>query len=631
MTRTPPSALRPVFAAFLALSACETATPVSTVEEADPLVRLSPRTGGLGMTVTLRLRGVNTQWTEGSVSVDLGPDILVAGVTVLGPNTATADVSIPEVATLGYRDVAVSFPGVAGATQHFILEDDDGFLVEPGGIAIAPDRARLGETLQVDVVGYNTIFQDGSTWADLGEGVYVNWVAVQDQTHATVSVSVDQRADPGWHDMVMFNGPTGYTLMDGFFIDRSSVAIEIDPDHGNQGEVLPFVVIGHNTHFEETGSEGAIGERQTFIDLSSSICVNEYWPDCQDPVEPGGPVSVNSPSAVSGDMRISNGAEPGFYDVRALTVERQDLDEDGVAEPGEWVILEEIILHDGFEVRPVPIDCNDNPGVGFGFSVSRDINNETCEVAERVSAYAVFYTPLDPPCGNPPMDPVFPYDIDYIRLPPGGADCPATPTCDAGPYVYLESEQNVITLARQINPYTGEISYGPEQPLTLDDYKFGYVAYDLRAEGSDDPTQIPAFTAEDVLYTLPSDFELLEPFPCQNFTHDPNEDMQVYWTPAQTYDVAGLTLAYQTADEEGQAWMLITIPWDDGDHLWAKENFQQLPEGGGYFVLAAGVGEPKWFLDFGNGPVGLENQGDSGLSWRGFMLLRSAETEEEGQ
>ena len=53
------------------------------------------------------------------------------------------------------------------------------------------------------------------------------------------------------------------------------------------------------------------------------------------------------------------------------------------------------------------------------------------------------------------------------------------------------------------------------------------------------------------------------------------------------------------------------------------------PEGGGYFSFGAGVGEPKWFLDFGDGPVGLENQGRSGLSYRGFMLVRPDEEAEE--
>ena len=73
-------------------------------------------------------------------------------------------------------------------------------------------------------------------------------------------------------------------------------------------------------------------------------------------------------------------------------------------------------------------------------------------------------------------------------------------------------------------------------------------------------------------------------------------------------------------------WQLQTIPWDDGEHLWPSELFQPpFPEGGGYFSLGAGVSEPKWFLDFGEGPVGLENQGRSGLSYRGFMLTRSPE------
>ena len=611
------------------LGGCPEAEPVGTITTADPLVRLSPSVGGRGMNITLQLRGVNTQWAEGEISIDLGSDILIAGVTVEGPNFATVDIAIDDNAVLGFRPVTIEFFAGEGddrVLKTFTMQGDEGFLVEPGGIAITPDRARLGETLQVKVEGFNTVFQDGSTWADFGEGIYVNWVLVEDATHATVSVSVDQRADPGLHDVVLFNGPVGYTLMDGFFVDRSSIAIEIDPAHGNQGEVLPFVVSGFNTHFSSTGNS------DTLVDMSTSICVNEFYPDCQDTVEPGGVMTVLSPTNAQGTMRISNGAAPGLYDVRAYTIDRVDLNENMLVEAGEFVITEEVILHEGFEVRPVPIDCNDLPGVSFGLSVSRDIDNDSCAINEGVSAYAVFYTPLDPPCGSPPGPPVFPYDLNYqINPPSGGADCPTTPTCDAGEFVYLESEESTITLARVQNAFTGEIGYYPEQALTLEDYPFGYVDFDLRAEGSDDPTQIPAFTAEDVLYTLPSDFELLSPELCQNFTHDPADDLSVQWTPANTYDVAGLSMSYSTSDTQNPpvAWQLITIPWDDGEHTWESSMFQApFPEGGGYFSLGAGVGEPKWFLDFGDGPVGLENQGSSGLSYRGFMLVRSADAEE---
>lgn len=614
---------------LLVLGGCPS-EPEVTLSTADPLVRLSPSVGGRGMNLTLQLRGVNTQWAEGEVSIDLGEDIQIAGVTVAGPNFATADIAIDSNAVLGFRPVTIEF--LAGeeddrVQKTFVLEGDEGFLVEPGGIAITPDRARLGETLQVAVEGFNTVFQDGSTWADFGEGIYVNWLLVEDETHATVSISVDQRADPGLHDVVVFNGPVGYTLMDGFFVDRSSIAIEIDPSHGNQGEVLPFVVSGFNTHFDGSGNH------DTLVDMSTSICVNEFYPECQDTVEPGGVMTVLSPTNAQGTMRISNGAAPGLYDVRAYTVERVDLDENMLITEGEFIIKEEVILHEGFEVRPVPIDCNDVPGVSFGFSVSRDIDNDSCGVNESVSAYAVFYTPLDPPCGNPPGPPVFPYDINYTLNPPSGnADCPTTPTCDAGDFVYLESDFNTITLAKVQNAFTGEIGYYPQEPLTLEDYPFGYVDYDLRAEGSDDPTQIPAFTAEDVLFTLPSDFELLAPVLCQNFTHDPNDELEVLWTPANTYDVAGLSMSYSSSDQQDppQAWQILTLPWDDGEHLWPETRFAPpFPEGGGYFSLAAGVGEPKWFLDFGNGPVGLENQGRSGLSWRGFMLLQSGAEEGE--
>jgi hypothetical protein len=593
--------------------------------EAAPVVRLSPGVGGLGMSIQLELRGTNTQWVEGQVSIDLGLDILVAGVTVVGPNHATADIQILETATLGFRDVSISYTGAEGQPLTTVLEGDDGFLVEPGGIQITPNRARLGETLQVEVLGFNTILQDGSTWADFGDGIFVNWMVVHSPTTATVSISIDQRADPGDHDVVVFNGPTGYTLMDGFFVDRSSVCIEIDPAHGNQGEVLPFVVQGCDTHFS------ASGNKDTLIDMGTSICVNEYWPDCQDTVEPGGVVDVLTTTQAQGTMRISNGAMPGLYDVRAYTVEREDFDESGTLDPGEFTILEEVILHEGFEVREVPVNCIDNPGVSFGFSVSRNIDNDTCGIQESVGASAVFFTPLDPPCGSPPMDPVFPFDINYIRNPPAGnPDCPSPRTCDAGPYVYLVSDQNTVTLARDINSFTGEIRYAPTAALSIDDYKFGYVGYDLVIEGSDDPTQIPAYTQPQALFTLPSDFDLIEPTLCENYTHNPDEDLNVLWTPAQTYDVAGLSMSYSTSDAEGNPWMVITIPWDDGEHPWESSNFSQLPEGGGYFSIGAGVGEPKWFFDFGNGAVGVENQGGSGLSYRGFMSLRRPEEGADG-
>jgi hypothetical protein len=603
------------------------ATGGGTVQPAAPIVRVSPRVGGRGMDMDVRLRGVNTQWQEGDVSFELGGDVIVNSVIVEGPNFATANISIDDNAMLGYRAMTVRYPSADGTILEHTTAGDEGFLVQTGGVLISPDTVRLGETVSIDIEGFNTNFQDGTTWVDFGEGVFVNWVEVDDDTHATASVSIDQRAIPGLHDVTVFNGPDGWTLMDGLFIDRSAIAIEIDPDNGNQGESLFFTIRGRNTHWVDSGA------RQTMLDLGTSICVEEFWPDCQDTVRPGGPVDVNSPTQAGGRMDISNGAIPGFYDVRVYVMEEQDFDGNFLIEPDEYVILEEVILHDGFEVREVPVDCNDTPGVSFGFNISRQFNNDNCTVQESVSASAIFYTPLDPPCGAPGPMPPAPYDVNGILPLPGAADCPSPRTCDAGPFVYLEGNVNTITLVRQENSFTGDIFYVPDRALTLDDYPFSQeyeqdlgerVHYDLVADpGSDDPSQIPAFRASDVLFTLPSDFELLSPILCENYTHVTDTDLPLRWTPASTYDVAGLSASITTTDADGNAFQLIVFPWDDGAFDWDGDVLSGLPPGGGTFSFGAGVGQPKWFLDFGQGPVGLENQGRSGLGYGGIITLQA--------
>ena len=637
MNRTPFALLASVVLSLPLLAGCPSEPvnpdPGPVVSAAAPIVRVSPRVGGRGMDMDVRLRGVNTQWESGDVSFELGGDILVNSVVVEGPNHALANISIDENAMLGFRAMTVSFPDADGNLLEHTMDSDEGFLVQTGGVLITPDTVRLGETLTIEIAGFNTNFQDGLTWADFGEGVFVNWVEVEDGVTARASISVDQRAVPGLHDVTVFNGPDGWTLMDGLFIDRSAIAIEIDPAVGNQGESLYFTLQGLNTHW--TTADG----KQTMLDLGTSICVEEFWPDCQDTVRPGGPIAVNGPTLGTGRMDISNGAIPGLYDVRAYVMEEQDFDGNFIIDADEYVILEEVILHDGFEVREVPIDCGDMPGVSFGFNIGRQFNNDTCEVGESVSASAIFYTPLDPPCGAPGPMPPPAFDVNGILPLPQPADCPSPRTCDAGPFVYLESQVNTITLVRQENSFTGDIFYVPDRALTLDDYPFSRdhegdlgerVVYDLVAEpGSDDPTQIPAFRAEDVLYTLPSDFELTEPLLCENYTHVTDTDLPLRWTPAETYDVAGLSASITTTDPEGNAFQLIVFPWDDGAFDWDGDTLSALPPGGGNFSFGAGVAQPKWFLDFGEGPVGLENQGRSGLGYSGIITLQAPPEEEE--
>ena len=72
MTRSILTVLRVVGMAIslAVLVGCPT-EPEVTIATADPLVRMSPSVGGRGMNLTLLLRGVNTQWQQGEVSIDV--------------------------------------------------------------------------------------------------------------------------------------------------------------------------------------------------------------------------------------------------------------------------------------------------------------------------------------------------------------------------------------------------------------------------------------------------------------------------------------------------------------------------------------------------------------------------------
>ncbi len=561
------------------------------VEVNEPVVRLSPPAGGLGMTVEVELRGTNTEWDVTAPEPLMGEGITVGEVQVEGRTLAYFDATIDMMAALGKRDVTV----ISGDHELLI---EDGFMVQTGGIAIEPSRARLGESLDVVVTGYNTTFQDGYTQASFGEGIWVDAVEVLDEASAIARISIDPDAAPGDRDVTMFNGSTAWTLFDGFLVDRSAVTVAFDPDQAYQGDEVDFTIRGTNTAFVE-------GE--TFLDMGDDIIVDF--------------LTVIGPTDAFGRMTLSNAAVVGLRDV--------DVETSG----------ELLIVHDGFEVLPTAPDVT-NALVSYTVSVSRSVDNNSCGIGEGYSTYILFYEPLDQPCGeSPPPTMVFPYDINYNYPVWSGddSDCPFPNTFDAGEHVYLDSTDGThsLTYDRDVDPFSGITGYYLDHSMTLADYHFDRH-YTMRADGSDDPDQIPAFdTAVDetpgadpggvILHTIPMDYDLLAPTLCNNYTHDPDEDLVIQWTMAMTYDVAGLSIVLQTQSAENpeEAYYNIVLPWDDGEWTWTPDELQYLPEGNGYLVFGDSAAQPTWQLPFSAiGPSSAP--GSSGISTMGFMILSSS-------
>ncbi len=562
----------------------------------EAVVRLSPRSGGVGTMLEVELRGTNTDWDTSAPEINLGQGIVVENIQVEGDTLAYADATIAIDAPLGKRDVEVGF----GDRSYDII---DGFIVQTGAIEIQPNRARLGESLDVEITGYNTTFQDGYTQASFGEGIWIDSVEVQTEASAVVRISIDPASAPGERDVTVFNGSTAWTLFEGFLVDRSAVTVVFEPPQAYQGDEVDFTLYGTNSAFIN-------GE--TTLDMGDDIVLDF--------------LNVIDASNAFGRITVSNAAELGLRDVAVLTGE------------------ELLVVHDGFEVLETPPEVK-NALVSYGINVTRTVDNNNCGVEASYSTSMVFYEPLDPPCGtSPPPTMVFPFDINY-NYPVwsgGDDDCPFPNTFDAGEHTYLDSNDGThsLTYDRVVDPYSGIIAYYLDHTMTLDDYHFDRH-YTMRADGSDDPDQVPAFdTRYDytpgsdpggvILHTIPVDYDLLAPELCNNYTHSPADPLVVEWTMAQTYDVAGLSIVLQVQDSEDpdNALYNIVLPWDDGEWTWEPDALEMLPEGNGYLVFGDSAAQPTWGLPFSD-IFPSSPMGSSGITTMGFMILNSSAGEEE--
>jgi hypothetical protein len=524
--------------------------------EAASSYTLTPPEGGLGQSLRVLIQADRSAFTYGATEVDFGEGVAVNAVTVDDGWTAVADITIEPDAEEGERLVSLVSDGRT-------LTEDLPFRVRSDSFTISPDNGKMGETLEVQLVGNNTQWEAGRTWLDLGDDVEVTSLTVLSETiiEATVAISAD--ADPGWRDIWTEDGSHVVTLYDGFLVDRVALAAEWDPGSVVQGQTVEFSVFGRDTNFIDGQTEirffdGSYEMDDIVVDSVTVLDAENLW----------------------GRATVSNAAEIGYRDVLVTT------GEEGVTIPDAFMV----------EAGAVSLD---EVAVSLVFNVVRGVDNSTGNVNQSVNASCIFYIPLDPACPQSAeaaacsdgVDNDYdgytdcydtdcerdlacaasgpqPYDSTVVTesLITGGDphDCPVPTTVSAGDYVWLESEANVVTLTQNIDSSTGMIYYAPETPLTMDDYVTGQW-YDLHLQG--DPDGLPEEIIERVQPTVPADWELLTPALWNNYTHDRDEYFYFTWTPAQTYPDAIFAASIGGVIEAtGNPGSVANIPWDDGAH-----------------------------------------------------------------
>lgn len=557
-----------------------------------------------------------------------------------------------------------------GDTPDDLDEDETGV----ARFTLSPNIAGRGQALTVQVASNRSRFKFGASNIDLGDGINVLSVTVEDGYALFADITIDPDAELGSRDAVIDIDGTTTELNDVFTVINDSI-VTVEPGNGKMGEVLDVAIAG-------SGTEWSSG--YTWAGFGKGIEVMEF--------------SVLTPTLATATLAIRNDARPGPRDVTVesgqdvvalydgFTVDRAviacefvpgegfqgdtidftitcvdtawtagptrvEFWDDGGRNPdiaiSELQVIdgenmygrmrvsnaaiigmrdvyitngdEAVLLPDAFNVNDAPSSL-DNVAISLGFDVRRAIDNGSCELGEQVTAFAAFVVPLDPPCGSPPPpgSGPMPYDLNGVfPVPPEAEpeDCPNPETVSAGDYVWFESPVNVVTLEKDVIASTGQIVYRGID-LTLDDYGFNQY-YDLHTQG--DPEGIPEVILEGVQPTVPADYYILSPEICRDFVHDRSEDFDYTWTPAQTYpnaifstQISGVLVA------NGEGGFAGSIPWDDGEHSYKPGELTQLEATPVSFSATSFIEGPYFGFPFSTIQ---SNKSDSALSTSAQMTL----------
>jgi len=544
--------------------ACDDESLIETAEETSQLTfSIDPPEGALGTSMRVTASASRSGFSLDDTQVDFGAGVTLESVTVVDGWTAFADIEIAADAETGRRDVTLAIDG----TEHVLAK---AFRVNASTFTVSPENARIGETVDVEIVGTNTEWLGGRTWVNFGDGIDILELTVLSGTLMEARIAVRSDAHPGSRDVFSEDGPKVVTAYDAFTVDRVGLAATWDPPIAEQGTQVEYTVVGRDTNFTEDITDitflTADGREvlDIVVDNTNVIDAQNMW----------------------GNITLSNAATLGWRDV--------------LIETGD----EGVLIPNAFEVVGGDLALGD-VAIGLAFYVSRSIDNDTGGLNEGVVAYAQFVIPLDPPCGSgsPPGDGPMPYDLNGVFEVPeseeSNDDCPTAQTVSAGDVVWLESDANTVTLTKQIDSSTGSIYYYGEN-LTMADYVPDQW-YDLHLQG--DPDGLPEELLEDVQPTVPADWYLTSPDLWGNYTHNRAEDFHYTWdqpdgTPgANTYpDAIFSTSLSGTLVSNGKSGFAGSIPWDDGVHNYTGAELSQLEATPSTFTAYSYIEGPEFGL-----------------------------------
>jgi hypothetical protein len=228
-------------------------TNLFTVIQTQPelLAVVSPN-GAQGVTETITLTGLYTDFATATSTADFGAGITVNWVNALSPTSLQANITVQPTAVLGYRNVSVT-------TGSEVVSLSNAFNVTVGPAAILilnPLSGRQNAAYSVVVTGSQTNFAAGVTTASFGGGITVTGISVTDALHATVNISIPASTPLGAYNVTLTTGGEVATILGGFTVLTGSPFISaVSPPTGHQRDSnLNISLTGQFTHFDSTST-----------------------------------------------------------------------------------------------------------------------------------------------------------------------------------------------------------------------------------------------------------------------------------------------------------------------------------------------------------------------------------------
>jgi hypothetical protein len=226
------------------------------------ITEVNPSQGQQGQTLNVTLTGRFTRWTQGTLTATFGTGITVNSITAATDTSATANVTIDPITTLGFRNTSVTVT-IGGQPEVANLNSGFSVIAGPANISsVTPGSGSQGSTVNgIVIVGSGTHFANGSSTVSFGSGITVLSAVVNSATQITANVQIDPSAATGLRSVSVTTGGEVASRTNAFnVIAATPILLSVTDANAAQGQAKTLTILGQFTKFTEGTATVSLGQ-----------------------------------------------------------------------------------------------------------------------------------------------------------------------------------------------------------------------------------------------------------------------------------------------------------------------------------------------------------------------------------